>query len=65
MGVILAEEEHGKFIFKQKYSDTDDEQFEWVLDLKDLHSQRIVTDYASKLSRVGLNESEWHRRFLS
>ncbi|MDG2431090.1 response regulator receiver domain [Flavobacterium sp.] len=63
-GVIKAElnEDVGTFIFKQKY---EDEYFEWVLDLKDLHSQRIITEYTSQLSRVGLDESEWHRRFLS
>jgi hypothetical protein len=32
------------------------------LDLKDLHAQRIVDEYASQLSRVGLDESEWLRR---
>lgn len=51
-----------KYIFKQKYSSEEDEQFEWVLDLKDLHSQRIVAEYASNLSRVGLDESEFLRR---
>jgi len=62
-GVIKAElDEKGSFIFKQKY---DDENFEWILDLKDLHSQRIIIEYTSQLSRVGLDESEWHRRFLS
>lgn len=65
-GVILAEKnEDNKFIFKQKYNAAEDEQFEWILDLKDLHSQRIIIDYTSQLSRVGLDESEWHRRFLS
>jgi hypothetical protein len=51
-----------QFIFEQKYNDAADEQFEWILDLKDLHSQRIVSDYASNLSRVGLDESEFLRR---
>lgn len=63
-GVIKAEKESetNKYFFKQKY---EDEQFEWILDLKDLHSQRIIIDYTTQLSRVGLDESEWHRRFLS
>lgn len=50
---------NGKYIFSQIY-DTD-EKYEWVLDLKDLHSQRIVTNYVSSLARVGLDESEWLR----
>lgn len=52
-----------KFIFNQIYSEEHDENFEWVLDLKDLHSQRIVTNFASILSRIGLDESEWLRRW--
>lgn len=65
-GVIKGElNASGKYIYKQKYIGESDEQFEWVLDLKDLHSQRIVTDYASVLSRVGLDESEWLRRSSS
>jgi hypothetical protein len=59
-GVILGvKNEEQKYIFKQIY---EDEEFEWVLDLKDLHSQRIVSNYAAQLSRVGLDESEWLRR---
>lgn len=63
-GLIKAtkEEEGDNYIFKQIYEGDDVEQFEWVLDLKDLHSQRIVDSYSSKLSRVGLDESEWLRR---
>jgi hypothetical protein len=58
-GVIKAEKDTlGRFIFKQKYNSRNDEQFEWILDLKDLHSQRIIAEYVATLSRVGLNESE-------
>ena len=55
-GIVSAQ---GKFIFKEIYEQGD--TFEWILDLKDLHSQRIVTNYVSSLSRVGLDESEWLR----
>lgn len=51
--------EGGKYTFKEIYEEG--ETFEWVLDLKDLHSQRIVTNYVSLLSRIGLDESEWLR----
>jgi hypothetical protein len=63
-GIIKAtkEGEGNSYVFKQIYEGEDVEQFEWVLDLKDLHSQRIVDSYSSKLSRVGLDESEWLRR---
>ena len=39
-----------------------DEEFEWILDLKEAHAQRIVNKFAAQLSRVGLDESEWLRR---
>lgn len=61
-GVIKAIKESDSYIFKQIYVGEDAEQFEWILDLKDLHSQRIVDNYSSKLSRVGLDESEWLRQ---
>ena len=46
-----------KFIFSSIY----DEKYEWVLELKDMHAQRVVNSYCSILSRVGLDESEWLR----
>lgn len=53
-----------KYIFTQYYKDKKkDENFIWVLDLKDAHAQRIANAYAAKLSRVGLDESEWLRRW--
>jgi succinate dehydrogenase flavin-adding protein (antitoxin of CptAB toxin-antitoxin module) len=61
-GVVKAEMSgDSKYIFKQIYNTEDDEQFEWLLDLKDLHSQRIVSNYASELSRVGIDQFEWLR----
>lgn len=66
-GVVLAEKNAatGDYIFQQKYNSTEDEHFSWVFDLKDLHSQRFIAQYSSQLSRVGLNDSEWHRKQLS
>lgn len=52
-------------IYNKKHDKHDkkvDENFEWILDLKDAHAQRIANDYASNLARVGLDESEWLRR---
>ncbi len=52
------------YFFIQFYKDqTIDENFKWILDLKDAHAQRIANTYAAKLSRVGLDESEWLRRW--
>jgi hypothetical protein len=56
---------NSKFIFSQIYSTENDENFEWIFDLKDLHSQRIVANLASAISRVGLDESEWLRRWAN
>ena len=46
-----------KFIFSSIYN----EKYEWVLELKDMHAQRVINSYCSILSRVGLDESEWLR----
>lgn len=52
------------FFFIQYYKErTKDENFKWILDLKDAHAQRISNSYAAKLSRIGLDESEWLRRW--
>lgn len=61
-GVVVPKTKNDKFYFEQIYKGRSDEKFEWILDLKDLHSQRIVADYAAILSRVGLDESEWLRK---
>ncbi|MCT3646687.1 hypothetical protein HZQ44_00650 [Elizabethkingia anophelis] len=61
-GVVVPKKRRDKFFFEQFYNTRKDEKFEWILDLKDLHAQRIVADYASTLSRVGLDESEWLRK---
>jgi len=47
------------------YHQDKDETFAWILDLKDLHAQRIAHDFAHQLSRVGLDESEWLRKRYS
>ncbi len=71
-GVITAEVEDDKYIFRQYYSEGHkdhkpevDEDFVWVFDLKDLHAQRISNDIAREISRVGLDESEWLRRWAT
>ena len=57
--VIRAKEENGMFVFDT----TNKKRFEWVSELKSEHAQRIANDFAAKLSRVGLDESEWLRRW--
>ena len=57
--VVRAKAENGDFVF---YT-TDKTRFEWVSELKTEHAQRIANDFAAKLSRVGLDESEWLRRW--
>lgn len=46
-----------------KYDKNNDETFIWILDLKDSHAQRVANMYASQVSRIGLDESEWLRRW--
>lgn len=53
------------FYYKQHkdYKSKHDETFVWMLDLKDDHAQRMANAYSAKLSRIGLDESEWLRRW--
>jgi hypothetical protein len=37
-------------------------RYRWVGDLKPDHAQRVVNNYAYRISRVGLTESEWLRK---
>lgn len=50
-----------KFIF----TTTDDppHKYLWLGELKFAHIQRVANEYATKFSRVGLDESEWLRRW--
>ncbi|MBN6739422.1 hypothetical protein JKG47_02490 [Acidithiobacillus sp. MC6.1] len=46
------------------WSFTDDkgQTYKWICDLRIQHAQRVANEYAAKISRVGLTESEWLRR---
>lgn len=59
--VILSKKIKENFIFET----TNGMQFKWISELKNDHAQRISNDFAAKLSRVGLNESEWLRRWAN
>lgn len=56
--VVIAKESNDKFYFISDYK----EKFQWLADLKEAHAQREINNYATKISRVGLDESEWLRR---
>lgn len=61
-GTVKAEEENKKMYFVPfYYSEELTEKFEFIFELKDLYAQRIVVQYSSSLSRVGLDEPEWIR----
>lgn len=55
--IYAVKNDNGKYLFTSIHQ----EQYEWVVDLKEMHAQRIVNNYCAQLSRVGLNESEWLR----
>lgn len=57
--MVVAKKHDDKWVFESIHGET----FEWIIDLKDLHAQRIVNNYCAQLSRVGLNESEWLRLY--
>ena len=57
--LILANESNGNYYFESNHG----ERFLWLADLKDSHAQREVHKFANQVSRVGLDESEWLRRW--
>lgn len=59
--VVLANESDGKYYFESNHG----ERFWWLADLKEAHAQREVNNFAAKISRVGLDESEWLRRWAT
>lgn len=56
---VRAIKENDSFVFESSHN----EKFTWVVELKEMHAQRIVNNYCAQLSRVGLNESEWLRLY--
>ena len=61
-GSVRAERDQDTLIFKQFHQiEGGIESFEYLFELKELYAQRIVDDYSSGLSRVGLDEPEWVR----
>ncbi|MDR3695505.1 response regulator receiver domain [Mucilaginibacter sp.] len=58
-GFPIVKDENDHYHFTSIYG----EEYVWLSDLKDAHAQRIANNYAAKLSRVGLDESEWLRRW--
>lgn len=64
--IFTPEENEKEILFKEEgeqllVSDKQGTQFVWKGELKELQAQRVSTAYSSKLSRVGLDESEWLR----
>lgn len=58
---ILAYKRNEHYYFKSNH----DEKFLWLADLKDAHAQREVSKFAHQIARVGLDESEWLRRWAT
>jgi hypothetical protein len=55
--VIKAEPQEESFVFKTH----DGKKFTWIAEMKYEQIQRVAHEFASRLSRVGLNEYEWLR----
>lgn len=39
--------------------------FQWLAEMKPMHAQRLVQQFAANLARVGLDDFEWHRMQMS
>ena len=55
--LVRSRQDGTEYIFS---TETDD--YVWIGQLKDMHAQRLVNQFAASLARVGLNEYEWARR---
>jgi hypothetical protein len=55
---VLAKGNGDDLFFK---SGAVENNFQWVAELRSEHAQRIANAFGAKISRVGLNESEWLR----
>ncbi len=61
-GTVKATNIEDGICFISSYdSDSAPEKFEFIFELKELYAQRIVEQYSSSLSRVGVDEPEWIR----
>ena len=61
--IVFPQTEKGMVTaINKNFIDSKGDEYEWLLDLKDSHAQKIVNEFAAKLSRVGVDESEWLRR---
>ena len=56
-GSIFAENQKQKFYF----TSTNGIKYRWVGELRTEQAQRLANEFATNLSRVGLDESEWLR----
>ena len=45
-----------------KFSDKDGKEYRWLGQLKWKFAQKVVADFASQTSRIGIDQSEWLRR---
>ncbi len=63
--VIGSINEDDEFIFRSVPENQVERKFEWLGDLKFAQAQRVANNYASTMSRVGLDESEWLRRWAT
>jgi response regulator receiver domain-containing protein len=61
-GTVIASNRADGIYFEPTYHPgSSEEKLQYIVELKELYSQRIVEKYTSNLSRVGLDEPEWVR----
>ena len=58
-GAVVAEKDANGSLF---FETAAGEKLVWLLELQEAHAQRLLQQWVSKLTRVGLDESEWLRR---
>lgn len=56
--IVKSEKRDNSYIF----TDFSGKIFHWLFDLKESFALKMVNEYAQKLTRIGVDESEWIRR---
>ncbi|WP_086773805.1 response regulator receiver domain [Vibrio coralliirubri] len=52
-----------RLFYPTHHSENIPEAFQFIVELKEMYAQKIIEEYSGSLSRVGLDEPEWVRRY--
>ena len=63
LGIITAGKVNGEYHFQE--DDNNKRAYKWMGELRGDHALRLSDEFSSTIGRVGLDESEWLRRWAA